>query len=62
MTKKYVKVLEAREINISTGSTWTIYDVPNLWRAKVEAQIDTDGYVIEEDGTVSPKPVNEEEK
>ena len=59
MKKKYVKELEARNINSATGSVWTINDVPNLWRAKVEAQIDADGYVIEEDGTVSPRPVNE---
>lgn len=61
MVKKYVKALENREINSSTGSIWTINDVPTLWKAKVEAQIDADGYIIEEDGTVSPRPVNEEE-
>ena len=59
MAKKYVRHLENRDINTSTGSTWTINDVPNLWRAKVEAQIEADGYFIEEDGTVSPRPVNE---
>ena len=61
MVKKYVKALENREINSATGSTWTINDVPTLWRTKVEAQIDADGYFIEEDGTVSTRPVNEEE-
>ena len=60
MIKKYVKELEARHINNSTGEIWTINDVPNLWRAKVEAQIDKDGYFIEKDGTVSKNPVNEE--
>ena len=62
MVKKYVRVLESREINTSTGSTWTIDDVPNLWKTKVMVQIETDGYIIEEDGTVSPRPVNEETK
>ena len=61
MKKKYVKVLESRDINTSTGSTWTINDVPNLWKTKVMVQIEADGYIIEEDGTVSPRPVNEEE-
>lgn len=53
MVAKYVRVLENREVYDKTGSIWTIYDVPKTWRSKVEIQIIEDGYVIEEDGTVS---------
>ena len=52
MKKKYVRALENREINSRTGEIWTINDVPNAWKAQVEAQIEADGYVIQEDGTV----------
>jgi hypothetical protein len=62
MVKKYVRHLENRDINPSTGSIWTINDVPNLWRTKVMVQIEADDYIIEEDGTVSPRPVNEDDK
>ena len=60
MTAKYVRHLENRDINPSTGSIWTINDVPNLWKKKVEAQIEADGCVVDEDGTVVKKPENEE--
>jgi hypothetical protein len=60
MVKKYVRHLESRDINNATGEIWNIADVPNLWKAKVEAQIEADGYIIDEDGTVSPRPINEE--
>ena len=53
MVAKYVRVLENREVYDKTGSIWTINDVPRTWRTKVEKQIIADGYVIEEDGTVS---------
>ena len=53
MVAKYVRVLENREIYDKTGSIWTIYDVPKTWGSKVQKQIIADGYVIEEDGTVS---------
>lgn len=53
MVAKYVRVLENREVYDKTGSIWTINDVPKTWRSKVEIQIIDDGYVIEEDGTVS---------
>lgn len=60
MVNKYARVLEAREINSNTGAIWTINDVPTLWRTKVERLIDADGYIIEEDGTVNPRPINKE--
>lgn len=60
MVKKYCKELEARNINNATGEIWNIADVPNLWKKKVEAQIEADGYVVDEDGTVVKKPENEE--
>lgn len=57
MVKKYVTALEGREYNSRTGEVWTIYDVPNTWRARVEKQIKADGYIILEDGTVDkPEP------
>lgn len=62
MVKKYVKALEGREINSRTGEIWTIYDVPNTWKAKVEQQIAADGYIILDDGTVAkPEPDPEPE-
>ena len=42
MVNKYARALEAREIN----------DLPNLWRKKVIAKIEEDGYTIDDDGTV----------
>ena len=61
MVKKYVSALENREYNTRTEDTWKIDDVPSIWRNKVTVQIEKDGYFIEEDGTVSPVPVNEGE-
>lgn len=58
MVNKYVKVLEGREINTRTGEIWNIADVPSLWEKKVRAQIDKDGYYIDEDGTVWKKEIN----
>ena len=58
MKSKYVRVLEERDINSKTGEVWKITDVPETWRAAVAAQIDADGYIIDEDGTVIPRPVN----
>ena len=55
MVSKYVRVLEAREINPNTESVWSINDVPALWRNKVEKQILVDGYTFDEDGTVKVK-------
>lgn len=52
MVKKYVRVLETREINSMTGEVWSINDVPNTWRSRVRAQIIADGYTFDEDGTV----------
>lgn len=57
MVKKYVTALEGREINTRTGEIWKVDDVPVLWRTKVLKQIESDGYVILEDGTVDkPEP------
>ena len=60
MVKKYVRVLEERDINAKAGEIWKIDDVPATWKTKVEAQIDIDGYYIGEDGTVYKKEINEE--
>ena len=60
MKTKYVRHLENRDVNPSTNEIWTVNDVPKLWQDKVIAQIDADGYIIEEDGTVSPRLINEE--
>ena len=55
MVKKYVRVLEERDINAKTGEIWKINDVPATWRTGVLAQIEADGYIVDEDGTVIPK-------
>ena len=54
MVKKYVRVLENREINLATSEVWSINDVPNTWRAKTKAQVEADGYTWDEDGTAIP--------
>ena len=55
MVNKYARVLEERDINTKTGEVWKITDVPVTWRARVEARIDSDGYMVDEDGTVIHK-------
>ena len=62
MVKKYVRHLESRDINSATGEIWNIADVPNLWKSKVEAQIEADGFIVDEDGTVIPKPEKKKKK
>lgn len=52
MVKLYVSLCEKGAKNFN--------DVPNNLKASVEKQILADGYVINEDGTVSPRPINEE--
>lgn len=59
MVRKYVRVLEEREINAMTGEIWKITDVPNTWRKKTEAQVLADGYVFAEDGTAVLPEVTE---
>lgn len=59
MKKKYVRVLEERDINAKTGEIWRLDDVPTTWRTGVLAQIEADGYIVDEDGTVIPRPINE---
>lgn len=54
MKKKYVRVLEEREINPKTGEIWRINDVPTTWREQVRAQIEADGFYVADDGTVYP--------
>lgn len=53
MVKKYVTALENREYNTRTDYTWRVDDVPSLWKNKVLAQIQADGHIVLEDGTVS---------
>lgn len=59
MVRKYVRVLEERDINAKTGETWKVDDVPATWKSRVLVQIETDGYIVDEDGTVIPRPENE---
>ena len=54
MVKKYVRVLESREINTMTGEVWSIYDVPNTWKNKTEQKVIADGYYFDDDGTAYP--------
>lgn len=54
MVNKYARKLESREINPETESVWSINDVPNIWRKKVETKVEADGYIFDEDGTAIP--------
>lgn len=54
MVKIYCKKI------IAGTMLWT--EVPSLWQTRVCAELDAMGYVCNEDGTVSPKPINEEEE
>lgn len=54
MVRKYVRLLEEREINHNTNEVWTINDVPNTWREKTRTKILADGYIFDEDGTARP--------
>ena len=60
MVKKYTRVLEQREINPATESTWAIQDVPNTWRARTKAAVEADGYTWDENGCAIPIPPNED--
>ena len=62
MVNKYVRVLEEREINAKTGEVWSLFNVPNTWKSRVEVKVLQDGYVFLEDGTaVKPVPNESEE-
>lgn len=50
MVKKYTRILIQREININTGETWCLGDVPNTWRARTKAAVEADGYTWDENG------------
>ena len=52
MVRKYVRLLEEREINHNTESIWCLNDVPNTWREKVKQKILEDGYSFNNDGTI----------
>lgn len=60
MKKKYVRLLENRELNPKTGSVWAIQDVPTTWRLAVKEQVESDGFTWDEDGTAIPIPPNED--
>lgn len=50
MARIYAKRCEAGEM------LWT--DIPSLWKKKACAEIEKDGYILNEDGTVSlPEPI-----
>lgn len=54
MVAKYVRKLEEGTMNFN--------DVPKLWSAKVRKQIEADGYVINDDGTVTKPEEDEQEE
>lgn len=62
MVKKYVKVLEQREINAQTGSIWAIQDVPERWRSETQTKVISDGYHFDEDGTAVKDSTNKKTK
>ncbi len=39
MVKFYVVKIQNQEINANTGEAWKLEDVPKLWRAKVEKEL-----------------------
>ena len=39
MVPYYVAKIRDKKINSKTGKAWCVEDVPNLWRAKVEAEL-----------------------
>ena len=59
MVKKYTRLLIQREINVNTGSTWAIQDVPNTWRVRTKAAVEAEGYTWDEDGTAIKIPEEE---
>ena len=62
MVKKYVDALEGRIINSRTNKTWKINDVGYIWLSDVKTQIEKDGYIILNDGTVTKEIINSEVK
>ena len=45
MVAKYVRKIEENGMSINS--------VPNLWREKVRKQVEADGYIVNEDGTLA---------
>ncbi len=39
MVKFYVVRIRNQEINANTGEAWKLEDVPKLWRAKVDKEL-----------------------
>lgn len=52
MVAKYVRKIEEDGMNINS--------VPNLWREKVRKQVETDGYVFDENGIATKVEVVDE--
>ena len=59
MVAKYKRLLIQRETNVATGETWSIFAVPNTWRARTKAAVEADGYTWDEDGTAIKIPTEE---
>ena len=52
MVAKYVRKIEENEMSINS--------VPNLWREKVRKQVESDGYVFDENGYATKVEIVEE--
>ena len=52
MVAKYVRKIEEDGMNINS--------VPNLWREKVRKQVESDGYVFDENGIATKVEVADE--
>ena len=52
MVAKYIRKIEEDGMNINS--------VPNLWREKVRKQVESDGYVFDENGYATKVEVVEE--
>ena len=59
MVKKYTRLLEQREINVNTGDTWSLNDVPNTWKARTKTAVEADGYTWDENGCAIKVEVDE---
>ena len=41
MAKIYLKKIKNKEMNTATGEAWKLQDVPMLWRAEVQALLES---------------------
>lgn len=52
MVNFYVSKIESGVIDSRSGEPWKYTDVPPRWNKAVQDKLITDGYILNEDGTV----------